>query len=189
MNRSFISAAGIGILFIALSAANFIQSSQASYHTSTPISTPTSSPTSTVPWMWHPRVFHATLTGSEEVPAVTTNAKGKAKFKVDRWGTELEFSLKVKDGMDITMAHLHCAPKGQSGPVVAYLFGMIPGGFDVDGDLAEFTLTNANIIGDAACPTDINTIQDLVDEIRKGNIYANVHSVQYPNGLIRGQVK
>ncbi len=84
-----------------------------------------------------------------------------------------------------------------NGPIVAVLFGSatggIPGGFDVDGDLAEFTVTDANITPiSAACPspitTTIDSISTLAQEMQNSNIYANVHTVANPTGEIRGQL-
>jgi hypothetical protein len=33
------------------------------------------------------------------------------------------------------------------------------------------------------------TLTDLVASIRAGNVYVNVHSVEHPGGVIRGQLK
>ena len=107
--------------------------------------------------------------------------------------TEAEFELNVSDGEAITQAHLHCAPAEEIGPVVVFLFGEIPGGFDVDGDLAEFTLTDANVTAVGAdCENfidmDILNLADLALAMMEGDIYANVHSVENPGGEVRGQL-
>ncbi len=134
------------------------------------------------------RLFKATLTGSAEVPPVaTSSATGKGRFKINKLATEIDFKLKVKDGVGVTEAHLHCGLSGVSGPIVAYLFGNVPGGFNVDGTLAEFTLTNANIVPNSCSPA-ISNISDLINAIRAGRIYANVHTVAHPTGEIRGQL-
>lgn len=131
--------------------------------------------------------FNAELNGNAEVPPVTTAMTGKAKFKVQNNNT-VEFKLKVKDGVAVTAAHLHCASVGSNGPVVAYLFGDIPGGFDVDGTLAEFTLKDANIVSGAGCSPAISSISDLAQAMRDGNVYVNVHTALNPSGEIRGQL-
>jgi hypothetical protein len=99
----------------------------------------------------------------------------------------------VLDGVAVTQAHLHCGAAGQNGPVVVFLFGFIPGGFDVDGQIARFTLTDANVaaVGADCVPTigmEINNLADLLDATRDGLIYANVHTVANPGGEIRGQL-
>lgn len=134
------------------------------------------------------RWFKADLTGSQEVPAVSTSTTGKASVKFNREQTKADFRVNVHKGEAITAAHLHCAPASQNGPVVAHLFGNIPGGFNVNGKLADFTLTQANIVTNAGCSPAITTMAELAQALRDGRIYANVHSVSNPNGLIRGQL-
>lgn len=137
--------------------------------------------------------FEAELTGAQEVPAVDTATTGKAEVEFNDSLTEGAFEVEVFDGEAVLQAHFHCAPVGVNGQVVAFLFGFIPGGFDVDGHLAKFTLTDANILAGATpnetCPADINTIADLAEAMQNGLIYANVHTVDNPGGEIRGQME
>ena len=138
--------------------------------------------------------FKADLVGAQEVPAVVTDTTGEIEVEFNETLTWAEFELEVSDGEAITQAHLHCAPAGQNGPVVVFLFGFVPGGFDVDGDLAEFTLTDANVaaVGADCMPSigmDINNIADLAQAMEDGNIYVNVHSVANPGGEVRGQIQ
>ncbi len=137
--------------------------------------------------------FQADLLGASEVPPVDTATEGRFEIKFNEDFTAAEFEVEVFDGIAITQAHLHCAPAGVNGPVVVFLFGNVPGGFDVDGDLAEFTITDANIAAvNADCTNaigrDINTLADLADAAADGLIYANVHSVAHPGGEVRGQL-
>ena len=137
--------------------------------------------------------FEAELEGAQEVPAVDTDTTGEIEVEFNETLTEAEFELKVSDGEAITQAHLHCAPAGENGSVVVFLFGFVPGGFDVDGDLAEFTLTDANVAAVGAdcfdfIGMDIDNLADLAQAMEDGNIYANVHSVANPGGEVRGQL-
>ena len=140
------------------------------------------------------RHFQADLTGAQEVPPVTTKTEGEFTISFNRDRTAANFRLNVEDGVAVTMAHLHCAPAGVNGPVVAFLFGAVPGGFDVDGRLAKFTLTNANITAVVAncVPTigkQITNLAELAQAMQEGKIYANVHTIAHPGGEIRGQVE
>jgi glucose/arabinose dehydrogenase len=137
--------------------------------------------------------FEVELSGDEEVPPVMTETTGKFEIEFNDDFTEADFELEVEDGMAITQAHLHCAPAGTNGPIVVFLFGFIPGGFDVDGELAKFTLTDANVaaVGASCVPTigmEIENLADLAQAIQDGNIYVNVHSVANPGGEVRGQL-
>lgn len=133
--------------------------------------------------------YKTSLTSQAEVPPVSSPvaSEGSAKFKVNLNNDEIEFKVKVKDASKVTQAHLHCGAVDEAGPIVAYLFGEIPGGFDVDGKLADFTLTADNIVANACTPV-ITTMDDLVTAIGDGNIYVNVHTVANPNGELRGQL-
>ena len=136
--------------------------------------------------------FQTKLSGREEVPAVTTRTNGVAMIKVNKRQTQAGFRVTLRRGEAITQAHLHCAPSGENGPVVAFLSGMIPGGFDVHGKFAQATLTDANIaaIGADCVPfagMAIESIADLEAALEAGLIYVNVHSVGNPGGEVRGQ--
>lgn len=136
------------------------------------------------------RNFEATMKGSEEVPTpVVTNATGQTTFQLSQDGKSLSYKLWVNNAENVIMAHIHLAPVGVNGPVVAWLYPPgpppqpIPGVFS--GLLAEGVITEANLVG----PLEGKTLDDLVTEMRAGRTYVNVHSVQNPAGLIRGQIK
>ena len=152
--------------------------------------------------------FRAELSGDQEVPppGVATSATGSIRLNFDAGLTEVAFDLRVHNGAGITQAHLHCARAGRNGPVVAFLFGLVSPGIDVDGRLAKGVLTNDDIVpqdcgagdedGDKDDDKDkdvdggkpVNNIASLLAAIRDGLIYVNVHSEAYPPGEIRGQI-
>lgn len=132
-------------------------------------------------------VYGADLTGGAEVPAIMTDTTGSFSTLVSEDQTEMTFELEIEDGEAIVAAHLHCGVAGENGPVVGFLSGMIPGGFDVDGTLAAFTFTDANII-DADCPTAITDVESLATAMGAGEVYVNVHNIAHPSGVVRGQV-
>ena len=132
------------------------------------------------------REFKAKLTGADEVPPVDTAARGQVEFKVNQDQTQIEFNLKIERATAILSAagaHIHCAPKGTNGPIVAFLAGPVTGGFNGKVEI-KATLTAANITN-PACGA---TIADLVQSMTNGNTYVNAHSVAHPTGEIRGQV-
>jgi CHRD domain len=131
--------------------------------------------------------FNVALSGDNEVPPVTTGTWGEAIIHVDRDLSEIRFKLDVHDGDKVLGAagsHFHCAPAGTNGPVVAFVAGTFPPGYDGDFQVRA-TLTDDNIIN-PACGT---TIAELVGSMLDGNVYLNVHSTDHPGGLIRGQVQ
>jgi CHRD domain len=136
--------------------------------------------------------FEARLTGAEEVPPVTTETVGMVEIRFNEDETKAEFELEVRKGVRVTQAHIHCAAKGVNGPVVVFLAGFHNRGWDVDGSWVEnTTVTDANVMppSSPACPHDITNLRELVQAIRQGNTYVNVHTVANPGGEVRGQLK
>lgn len=129
--------------------------------------------------------FEARLRGSEEVPPVSTDTRGKANFEFNNAETKLHFELEVEDGQRVTQAHIHCAPAGQNGPIIIFLAGFHDKGWDVDGDwIGDATATDANITN-TACGS---TLAQIADAMADGRTYANVHTVANPGGEVRGQI-
>ncbi len=130
----------------------------------------------------------AHLSGSQEVPAVATEASGKLTTEVRHDGQALRYKLTLKHANDVTMAHLHCGAPGENGPVIADLY--VPAQ-PTDHDDFEHTGVimpeeiKPNLQG---CSPGIQTMAHLLQAIREGKVYANVHSTDHPNGLIRGQL-
>ncbi|MDX1745237.1 MAG: CHRD domain-containing protein, partial [Halobacteriales archaeon] len=133
----------------------------------------------------HNRNFRTHLKGRNEVPPVDTDAQGQALFKLSKDGSELHYKINVAHIDDVTQAHIHLAPAGENGGVVAFLFGFVSGGVTVNGTLVEGTLTETDLIGALSG----QTLADLADEMRSGNTYVNVHTVAIPSGEIRGQIR
>jgi hypothetical protein len=137
-----------------------------------------------------PLVFRATLTGDQEVPPVDTSARGTGSFRATPGLDELRFDLRVTSGVGVTMAHLHCAPAGVNGPIVAFLFGPADPPVDVSGKLASGTITNADILptDGEPCGATINNVASLYAAILEGRVYANVHTTDNPAGEVRAQL-
>jgi len=130
--------------------------------------------------------FRATLTGDQEVPPVVTQTTGKLTIKFNKQETEGEYTLRVNDGVRVTQAHFHCAPRGVNGPVIIFLAGFHDRGWDVDGKwISNATVTNANIVN-TSCGA---TLAAIAQAMRDGRVYANAHTVAHPGGEIRGQVE
>jgi len=139
-----------------------------------------------LPAMADSLVFTAQLTGDQEVPPVMSTTSGNMKLRANSRHTQLTFDLKVTDGTAILGgpgAHIHCAPSGENGPVVVFLAGGVPVGFD--GGLRVWGTISDDKIINAACG---GTIVELMQAFVTGNAYVNVHSSANPGGEIRGQI-
>lgn len=143
-----------------------------------------------------PQVLNMTthMSTAEEVPvpnfdAIERNPQGTTVLRLGNDGN-LTYRLNVANIENVTMAHIHLAPPGVPGPIVVWLYPSEPPfaptpipGFS-NGPLASDTI----IAGDLVGPLAGGTLDDLLDEIRAGNAYVNVHTVQNGPGEIRGQI-
>ena len=131
----------------------------------------------------HGEFFVAPLLGRAEVPPVDSNDAGVALFKLRADGSSIDYLLIVANIEDVTQAHIHLAPAGSNGGVVAFLYGgptVSPNGI-----LARGTIAAGDLIGSLAGAT----IADLVAEMAAGDAYVNVHTLVHPGGEIRGQIR
>jgi CHRD domain len=107
------------------------------------------------------------LTGDQEVPAVTTTAKGMGKISI---GDDKAVSGSVTTtGVTGTAAHIHEAAAGKNGPPIITL--------EKRGD-SEWTVPAGTKLTDAQ-----------YESFKAGNLYVNVHSAEHKGGEIRTQIK
>jgi glucose/arabinose dehydrogenase len=131
--------------------------------------------------------FAALLTGSEEVPPVETEGSALARFQLNADGT-LSYELRATGPIqNATQSHIHLGGRGQNGPVVLFLFGLVAGGqnFNAGDVIATGTVQDSNVI---ARPGFTPTIAELVSRMRQGRAYANLHTIAKPGGEVRGQI-
>ena len=137
--------------------------------------------------------FTATLSGSEEVPPVPTEASGTALFTIAN--NQITYTVNVNGVLNPVVSHIHIGAEGVNGPVRLNLCGTgapVPPCGTGEGVLV--TGTNGTTVG-----TPPITFDDLVTAMRAGETYVNVHTddgVPPPNtgpgdmasGEIRGQI-
>jgi hypothetical protein len=107
----------------------------------------------------------ADLKSSEEVPPNNSAGTGTADITLDTDANKVTWTI-TQQGLtgDATAAHFHGPAKvgENAGPIVDITANMMSGSADVTPE--QLTM------------------------IREGNTYVNVHTAQYPDGEIRGQV-
>ena len=144
------------------------------------------------------RVLKADLSGFEETPA-TLSSTGSGEFRavVSKDRTSFEYSLKFRDlEGNVTQAHIHFGARGLNGGISIWLCGTAtnpgPAGTpDCGGPnagAATRVITAAEVVGPAAAGIAVGEFAEILDALESGVAYANVHSVKYPGGEIRGQV-
>jgi hypothetical protein len=137
--------------------------------------------------------FSATLSGTNEVPAVPTTATGSATLSLT--GSQLTYTVNVTNLQNAVVAHIHIAPEGENGLVRMNLCGTGPPQPPcTSGTGVLATGTNGTTVDSPAI-----TFDSLVSAMRSGGAYVNVHTDDgqgAPNtgpgdmasGEIRGQV-
>ena len=107
------------------------------------------------------------LSGSNEVPPVTTSASGTGTVTINPDHT-VSASITVT-GMVATASHIHEGAVGTNGPVIV-----------------PFTKTGDNTF---AAPAGAKLTDSQYASYKAGNLYVNAHSAQHPGGEIRAQLK
>lgn len=131
------------------------------------------------------KTFVAHLRGSNEVPPVVTDATGSAHFRLSKDGTTLNYTLVVENIRRATEAHIHLGRKGQNGPIVAFLYGLNKRGVSARRGVVRGTISAKDLVG----PLAGHPLHALLHAMIFGNTYVNVHTVQNPEGEIRGQIR
>ena len=107
------------------------------------------------------------LSGSHEVPAVTTSAKGNGTISID--DTMAVSGSVTTEGLVGTMAHIHEAATGKNGPPIITL--------EKEGE-------NKWVV-----PTGAKLTDAQYKSYKDGGLYVNVHSAEHKGGEIRDQIK
>lgn len=127
-------------------------------------------------------IYTTPLVGFEEVPPVTTNSSGFAVLNYDN--NTLKYQINVTNLDKIKASHIHLGGFGENGDVIATLFNSSTPTDVINGTLTEGTITATDLEG----PFAGKSMQDVVSQIKQLKAYLNVHTVNYPNGEIRGQI-
>ena len=142
------------------------------------------------------RRFKGSLTGYQEVPAVSTVASGDFKAVINEEETSIDYELSYSDlEGTVTQAHIHFGQTGVSGGISAWLCGTAsnpgPTGTQVcpaPPATVTGTITAAQVVGPAGQGIAAGEFGELVEAIRAGKTYANVHSTKFTGGEVRSQL-
>jgi CHRD domain len=130
--------------------------------------------------------FTSNLNGQDVVPPVNTEATGTSEFTLSSDGKGLNYEVYVTNIEDITLAQIYQGQEGKNGSAITTLIRfkeLTPTG-PVNGLLAQGVITADELLG----PLRGKQISDLTDLIEDNNAYVEVHTTEYPNGEIRGQI-
>jgi hypothetical protein len=144
------------------------------------------------------RSFRVRLETFQEVPAVSSRAKGEFRLRISRRGDSMDYELSYRrlEGI-VTQAHIHFAQMSVNGGISVWLCGTTtnpgPAGTPTCPGPNRGTVTGhviaANVIGPDGQGISAGEFGELLKAIRAEKTYANVHSTRFPGGEIRGQIK
>jgi CHRD domain len=135
----------------------------------------------------------AKLDSYQEAP-MTLSTTGTGSFKIRVRSDGLHYKLRYSGvSAPVTQAHIHLGRTGLAGGIMAFLCGPQPSAGDkpvcpaTEGTV-EGVIDAADIIGPANQGIAAGELTETIRALRKGAVYANVHTTAFPGGEIRGQI-
>jgi hypothetical protein len=138
-----------------------------------------------------------TMIGYLEAPPISTAASGTFNATIDDEANEIHYTLSFSglEG-DVRQSHIHFGQRGVSAGIAAWLcettFNPSPTGPATPDCPQSGTVTGTigpgDVIGPGGQGIAAGEFGELVDALRAGRAYANVHSSKFPGGEIRGQI-
>jgi hypothetical protein len=143
------------------------------------------------------------LVGYQEVPAISTEGNGTFKARIDRNGQQISYRLTYADLEGaVQQAHIHIGQRGVNGQIVAFLCSNLPNppagtpACPAAPGTVEGTIETADVQNTTNPPPptagqgiEAGAFGELVDAIKAGATYTNVHSTKWPGGEIRAQLE
>lgn len=138
------------------------------------------------------------LSGFQEVPAISTEASGDFLAVIDEDEGVITFALAYEDlESDVLMAHIHLGQAGVNGGIIAWLCTTPAAPAEAPEEtqtcpqsgVVTGTIRAADVVGPDDQALDPGELDELIEAIRAGVTYANVHTETFPGGEIRGQIR
>ncbi len=135
--------------------------------------------------------------GAGETGSILSTGQATLKLTVDKSAQTLTYTLTYSGLTNVTQAHIHFGKKHVAGGIMVFFctnLGNGPAGTPAcpDDSAGEVTVTGTVTAGGVVGPTAQNIaagdFAGVVAALESDTVYANIHTVQFPAGEIRGQV-
>jgi hypothetical protein len=134
------------------------------------------------------------LNGYEEVPSISTPGSGELQARISNDEREISYALSYSNlESTVTQAHIHLGQSGVNGGISVFLctnLGNGPAGTPPcpqSGGIGGI-IRSADVIGPAAQGINPGEFAELIQALRAGKTYVNIHSTKYPAGEVRSQI-
>jgi len=142
--------------------------------------------------------LRATLKGFNETPANSTTGNGTFKATISDDDSSITFELTYADLVaDSLFSHIHIGQKNVAGGIMIWFCDATtppptplrsPRVCPARGGTVTGTVTAADVVGPTGQGISVGEFAKVLQAIRSGVTYVNVHSTKFPGGEIRGQV-
>jgi CHRD domain len=139
--------------------------------------------------------YWSVLTGDQQKPTVATDALGYVGFKFQDDNTRLVYIVNAENIGNVTAVYLYQIDKEQNGTIVLDLLHSpreLTKGVDKLVDKTAEGKTRGTISIGGATSDDLQgnlkgkSVSDLHELIVNASVYVSIHTIDYPNGEIRG---
>src|ERR1700747_3034230 len=140
------------------------------------------------------KTFSTSMTGFQETPPILSNGSGTfhATVKGDSMTYTESFGGLTSN---VTQSHIHFGERSLAGSIFVFLCTNLPNGpagtpaCPAGGGTVTGTVTAASVIGVPGQNITAGDFAALRRILRSGDAYVNVHTIRFPAGEIRGQVR
>ncbi len=147
--------------------------------------------------------FSATLSGFNEVGglgagetgAILSEGTGRLKLSLNRAAQTVKFQLTFSGlGSPVTQSHIHFGKVHVAGGVMVFFCSNLtpaPAGVEpcpADGGTVSGVITAGNVLAVPGQNITAGDFDALTDALESETAYANVHTMKFPAGEIRGEI-
>jgi CHRD domain len=134
--------------------------------------------------------------GAGETGAILSKGTGTLELQLKKKASTVTFKLTYSGlSSPVTQAHIHFGKEHVAGGIMVFFCSNLasppPGtqACPANGGTVSGTITPASVIGPTAQNVTVGDFNALVAALFSNTAYANIHTVNFPAGEIRGQIQ
>lgn len=144
------------------------------------------------------QTIKARIDGFSQVPTLSVEGTGSFSAKIRPRVERIDYELSYRNlSTPVQQAHIHLGAAGTNGGVSAFLCTNLdnapspatPPCPAAAGGTVSGSIFPADVVGPAGQGLAPGAYDELVDAIRAGVTYVNVHTDAFPAGEVRGQIE